>query len=184
MTTRALLALATGLTFAAPSAWANYNVSAKFVCYDTGGSKLLKPNGGNDAIIALCLGVQPGDPSIADFALTFDSDSRELHVIRRCDDSIAICDLSTQLTCETAGQNDVNGINTNAACIYRVEDFGGLPVEGTMACLEKEKYSAASGKYAFATSCSGALDVGSSPCTLSFKSGRLFEESGGCPTAR
>ncbi|HTO05781.1 MAG TPA: hypothetical protein VMR86_01885 [Myxococcota bacterium] len=176
-----LAALAAALTFAVPSAWANYNVNAKLTCYDDGdGSKLLKLKLGNAALIARCLSVTISDPSVANYALTFDSDTRELHVIRRCD-SLVMCDLSSQASCQTAGESGEN-INTNAACIYTLLDPTEDPV-GQMACFEKEKYSLATNKYSFSTSCAGTLDIGE-PCTLSFKSGKLFDESGACPTAK
>jgi len=181
MSLRGLMALAAALTLAAP-AWANYNINAKLVCYDDGGSgKLLKLKGTNKDIIAMCLGVPVTDPTVANYALTFDSDFRELHVISRCDDSVIVCDLSTQLGCKTATTDDDHGFSNNAGCVYQILDAGKTDVQGLLTCVEKEKYSLSTNKYTFSTSCIGSLDAGGTPCTLSFKSNRLFEESDSCP---
>jgi hypothetical protein len=177
MSLRFPTALALALTLAS-SAWANYDVNAKFTCYSGSDDKLLKAKGGNEEVIAACLGVSPTSPVVADYALTFDSDFRELHVVRRCDTAI-ICDLSTQLGCEIGGPHS-ESINTQTACTYRLLDLGASGVEGTMSCIEKEKYSLSTHKYSFSTSCVGALDVDGTPCTLTFKSGRVFDESGVC----
>src|SRR5215510_8586958 len=133
----ALAALA-ALTLLAPSAWANWNVKAKITCYepDNASEKLLKGKGGNADIIAACTGLSPTDPMIDNYAVTFDSDSRELHVILRCDDSVVVCDLSNQLGCAVAGQDDKLGINTKGVCVYTMLDVGKSDVQGQFVCHE------------------------------------------------
>src|SRR5262245_2378963 len=108
---RSVFAAALTLALLAASAWANYDVKAKISCADVAGDKLVKTKLGNDEVVAACLGVAPSDPSVADYALTFDSDTRELHVIRRCD-SLVMCDLSDKIACQTAGTNTKGSINT------------------------------------------------------------------------
>lgn len=170
----ALIALL-GTAVALPAS-ANYLVSSKSVCADTVNNKLVKQKLTNEAVIARCLGVGVTDPSVAAHALTFDSDFRELHVIRRCD-SLVVCDMSTQLDCETAGAE----LDTKAACIYRLLDFGEFAVEGTMLCKETEKYSFKTHKYSFKAQCAGALELGTEVCAIAFSSGKLFQQSGVCP---
>ena len=182
---RSVFAAAAALTVLAPSAWANYNVKAKIVCADVAGDKLTKVKLGNDDVIAACLGVAPTDPSVADYALTFDSDTRELHVLRRCD-SLVVCDLSDQIACQTAGTNTKGMINTTASCAYRMLDIvaSKIDLEGTLVCKEREKWNATTDKYSFSTSCDGTYSTGgSTPCTISLKSGKLFDESGVCPVS-
>jgi len=178
---RSVFAAAAALTLLAPSAWANYDVKAKITCADVSGDKLGKLKLGNDDIIAACRGVAPTDPSVADYAVTFDSDTRELHVLRRCD-SLIVCDLTDQIGCQTAGTNTKGEIDTTASCAYRALDINGIDIEGTLVCREREKWSAAKDNYSFSTSCEGTYSSGGiTPCTISFKSGKAFDESGVCP---
>src|SRR5262245_49473280 len=127
---RYALAAAAALSLLAPTAWANWNVKVKATCFAPDGDKLVKEKGGNANIIGACIGADPTDPVIDNYAVTFDSDTRELHVILRCDSTV-ICDLSDQISCEAAGQNDKLGINTKGACVYNMLDIGKNDVQGT-----------------------------------------------------
>src|SRR5215813_11405797 len=151
---RSVCAAAAALTLLAPSAWANYDVKARITCADVSGSKLAKLKLDNADIIGACLGVAPTDPSVDNYAVTFDSDTRELHVLRRCD-SLIMCDLTDQLGCQTAGTNTKGEIDTTASCAYRMRDINGIDIEGTLVCREREKWSAAKDKYSFSTACEG-----------------------------
>ena len=75
-----------------------------------------------------------------------------------------MCDLTDQITCQTAGVNTKGVIDTRAACSYRMRDIGMSNVEGTLLCRERELYSAAKNKYAFHTSCVGNLAFDTTPC--------------------
>lgn len=176
----ALAALAIPV-FASPAS-ANFDVAAKIVCFDVDGTKLVKEKFKNDAVIADCLGVASTDPAVAAHALTWDSDTRELHVIRRCDEQ-EVCDLSDEVTCEDVSQKTMSGFKNAAGCIYRLLDFGPVDVEGTMICSDKESYSYSSNKYTYKIACSGSFSADGDACAIAFKSGRLFEESGTCPLA-
>lgn len=170
------------LSLLATDARANWNLKAKLTCYESvnDGTKLEKGKGGNDEVVATCLGVAPTDPSVANYSLTFDSDSRQLNVIRNCD-SLVICDLSTQLGCETALTGNKSDYKLKQQCIYRLLDDGTSEVEGTMICKENESYKLSNNKFKFDASCDGNLDFDGLPCTISFNTGKLFEESGVCP---
>jgi len=181
MTRQVLAALAAFGLLAAP-AWAvEYNVKAKAVCAGgSAGMKLDTFKGDNSNIISLCVGISPTDPMIGDYALTFDSTGHELHVVLRCNGAV-VCDLTDQITCQTAGINTKGVIDTRAACSYRMLDIGMSNVEGTLLCRERELYSAAKNKYAFHTSCVGNLASDSTPCGIGLTSGKPFEQSGMCP---
>jgi hypothetical protein len=168
---------------AAP-AWAvEYTVKAKASCADaSGGTKLEKVTGDNTNIISLCVGISSTDPVIDDYAVTFDSSARELHVVLRCNGAI-VCDLTDLITCQTAGVNTKGAIDTKALCTYRMLDIGMSNVEGTLLCKERELFSAAKDKYAFSTSCVGSLASDSTPCALALKSDKPFEQSGICPAS-
>lgn len=179
------LALALGLTLlVALPAQANFAVKAKFTCYEgaVDTTKLPSDKGGNTEVVAACLGVPDTDPSVADYSLVFDSDFRELHVVRNCDAQI-ICDLSDQVTCATAVDGVFDDYKLNQQCVYRLLDVGSNPVFGSMICKESESWNAITDKYSFKTSCEGSLDFDGAPCSLSFSSGKLFEESGSCPAS-
>lgn len=156
---------------------ANYLLNGKVVCYDVVNDKLVTHKPKPTDLIALCLGVAPTDPSIANFALTFDSDTRELHVVRRCIGAPVICDLSTQLVCDTAGHD----FNTDQGCVYRLLDLGGHHVEGTMTCKETERYSMTTHRYSFKAKCAGGFALDDSACTISFSIGKGLDESAQCP---
>ncbi len=170
------------LTFVAADARANWNLKAKLTCYESvdDGTKLEKGKGKNDEVVAACLGVATTDPSVANYSLTFDSDTRQLNVIRNCD-SLVICDLSTQLGCESALTGNKADYKLKQQCIYRLLDIGESNVEGTMICKENESYKVSNNKFKFDASCDGNLDYDGLPCTISFNTGKLFEESGVCP---
>jgi len=159
-------------------AHANFDVKAKVTCYDSseGTTKLPSSKGGNETIVADCLGVPVTDPQVALHSLVFDSDFRELHVVRNCDTQI-ICDLSDQVVCASAFDGDESAYKLNQVCIYDLIEFG----VGSMICKESESWNASKDKFSFKTSCNGNLEAGGSPCELSFKSGKLFQESGACP---
>lgn len=181
---RHAIAAAAALFLLASPAWAvDYNVKAKAVCADaSGGMKLAKVNGNNANIISTCVGVSSTDPAIDNYALTFDSTARELHVVLRCNGAV-VCDLTDQITCQTGGVNTKGLIDTKAVCSYRMLDINMSSVEGTLLCHERELYSAAKGKYAFHTSCVGALAADTTPCWVGLTSGKLFEQSGVCPAS-
>jgi hypothetical protein len=155
---------------------ANYLVSVKLTCYDGQGDKLAKVKRGNADIIGMCIGKPANDPSIANYAVTYDSDSRELHVLRRCDGAVT-CDLSDVSRCETVG--DV-GITSKRACLYDLLDIGATDVHGGMLCTENETYSMKTHKYTYKETCAGSLATPSETCAISFKSGKGFDESGIC----
>lgn len=182
MLTRHALAAAAALALFATPAWAlEYNVKAKAVCSGGGaGMKLDVFKGDNSNVIASCVGISPTDPGIADYALTFDSTARELHVVLRCNGAV-VCDITDQITCQTAGINTKGVIDTRAACSYRMKDINTTSVEGTLLCRERELFSAAKGKYLFHTSCVGNLASDATPCWLGLTSTKPFEQSGMCP---
>jgi hypothetical protein len=173
--TRHALAAAAALGLLASPVWAaEYAVKARAVCTDaSGGMRLETVKGDNTNIISTCVGVADTDPSIALYAVTFDSTTRELHVVQRCDGAIS-CDLTDKITCQTAGINTKGVIDTRATCSYRILDIGMSSVEGTLLCRERELYSAATGKYAFHTSCAGNLAADTTPCWLGLTSGKPF----------
>lgn len=178
-------AIALGLVvFAALPAQANFDVKAKFTCYEggEGTTKLFADKGANEDIIATCLGVEPTDPSVTQHSLAFDSDLRELHVIRNCD-ALVVCDLSSLVTCATASDGPFDDYKLNQQCVYELLDIGTTPASGSMLCKESESWDAARGKFTFKTSCSGNLDFQGAPCAFSFSTGSLFEESGSCPAS-
>lgn len=179
------LALALGLAlFVALPAQANWDVKAKLTCYDDAGdtTKLPTFKGSNEEIVAACLGVVETHPSVAEHSLVFDSDFRELHVVRNCD-ALVVCDLSTQVSCATALDGIMSSYKLSQRCIYELLDIGPNSVFGSMICKESESWDAAKDKFTFKTSCSGNFDIDGEPCTLSFSSGKLFEESGSCPAS-
>ena len=85
-----------------------------------------------------------------------------------------VCDLTDQITCQTAGINTKGAIDTRTACSYRMRDIGMSNVEGTLLCRERELYSAAKNKYAFHTSCVGNLAFDTTPCWFGVTSGKPF----------
>ena len=157
-------------------------MKAKLTCYEgaEGTTELVSDKGGNDDIVAACLGVAVTDPSVANYSLTFDSDFRELHVVRNCD-TMVVCDLSTLLTCATAFDGTISDYKFSQQCIYQLLEIGTNPASGRMICKEGESWDAAADKFSFKTSCNGNLDIAGAPCSFSFSSGKLFEESGTCP---
>lgn len=179
-------ALATSFLLAlllASPASANFVVKAKATCYDSANknsTKLDTTKGKNLDIVAACLGVPTTDPSVDDYSLTFDSDSNVLHVIRNCDE-LEICQLSNIETCASGTQETSNGYKSKRQCIFDLIDFGGNSVDGTMICKQSESYNYGSEKYGFKTSCKGQYDFEGLACTLSFSSGKLFQETGSCP---
>jgi hypothetical protein len=100
--------------------------------------------------------------------------------VLRCNGAV-VCDLTDQITCQTAGINTKGVIDTRAVCSYRMLDVGMSNVEGTLLCRERELFSAVKDKYAFHTSCVGNLASDSTPCWIGFTSGKPFEQSGTCP---
>ena len=180
---RALVTFAAlGLLALTTEAQANWTLKAKLTCYESQdeGTTLEKGKGKNVDVVAACLGVASTDPSVQDFSLTFDSDTRQLNVIRNCD-SLVICDLSTQLACQSALTGNKSDYKLKQQCIYRLLDIGESAVEGTMICKENESYKLSNNKFKFSSSCDGNFDFDGLPCTLSFSTGKLFEESGTCP---
>ena len=173
-----------GLAFLAPvPASANYNVKVKSTCYDSAtknSTKLDVVKGTNDEVVAACLGVPVTDPSVANYSLTFDSDTSTLHVIRNCD-ALEICALSDLQTCASGTEESSNGYKSKRQCIYDLVDFGKNNVDGTMICKESESYSSSNDKFTFKTSCKGQLDYNGLACTLSFSSGKEFDLDNGCP---
>ena len=174
-----LLALAFGLAlFCALPAQANFDVKAKVVCYDDafkGSTQLDTFKGGDLAIVAACLGVSETHPSVAEHSLVFDSDSRELHVVRNCDSEV-VCDLSDQITCASAQDGNFDDYKLNQQCIYELINL----VAGSMICKESESWNAATDAFKFKASCRGHFHIEGEPCTLSLSTGKLFEESGIC----
>ncbi len=149
--------VAAALTLLAPAARANWNVKAKLLCYEASNQ--------NDA-------------------LTYDSDTRELHVINRCDESVVQCDLSNHGVCSSSTRETSSKYKTNRACTDELLNIGASEVEGSMLCLENEGYSFSSHKFSFGAACQATLEVDGLPCVLAFKSGKLFKESAVCPTAQ
>jgi hypothetical protein len=179
------LAFGLAILLAVPAS-ANWNVKAKLVCYDDAVSenstKLDVSKGKNVDIVAACLGVAPTDPSVAEHALVFDSDNRVLTVIRNCDEVPIICTIAVQESCATGYQESSSGYKLKQQCIYDVGDVGPNDADGTMICKESESNNETSGKFSFKTSCKANIDFEGQACTLSFGSGKLFEESAeACP---
>jgi len=156
---------------------ANYLLNAKVTCYDVANDKLVSNKPKSEDLIALCLGVAPTDPSVADFALTFDSDTRELHVVRRCINEPVQCQLSTQLSCDSAGQD----FNVDGACVYQLLDNGAHDVQGTMLCKETERYSLKTHKYSFKAKCAGGFTLDGHSCSIAFTTGKALDDSSTCP---
>ena len=100
---RSMVAISVLALFVFPAlpAQAEWDVKAKLTCYESFDGKGQKLKGSNTDLIAACLGVEPEHPSIAEHAVTFDSDSRELHVLRRSD-CVEICEISAPTGCQEA----------------------------------------------------------------------------------
>ena len=177
-----MLRIVTALTLfsvmlTARTAQANYLANVKLTCYDAQGDKLTKQKRGNADIIGMCIGQPANSAAIANYTVTYDSDFRELHVLRKCDGAV-ICDLSDVSQCETVGSV---GLTSKRACIYDLKNIGTTDVHGTMLCTENETYSMSTHRYTYKESCAGGLATETLVCALSFKSGKGFDESGVCP---
>jgi hypothetical protein len=168
---------------AAPAV-ANFDANATLTCWVAAEGRLLRGRLGNDDIVAACLGVDEGDPLIASYALVFDSDTRELRVVRRCD-ALVECVLSDFVTCAEAITETATSTRSRASCVYDLRDVGATSVEGTMICSQSQSDSARS--FRFRASCSALMSADvlltgeALPCALKLRTGRLFEESGTCP---
>lgn len=178
-------AMAFGLaSLLAVPASANWNVKAKVTCYDDAedenSTKLDVFKGRNLDFVAACLGVATTDPSVAEHSLVFDSDFRVLTVIRNCD-ALVVCTIATQEACASGQSESDSGYKLKQQCIYDIDDIGLNSADGTMICKESESYNMNTNKFSFKTSCKAIFEYEDEPCTLSFGSGKLFEESGVCP---
>jgi hypothetical protein len=176
-------AVATAMLLAVPAS-ANWNIKAKVTCYDDAevknSTKIDVFKGKNIDFVAACLGVATTDPSVAEHSLVFDSDFRVLTVIRNCDAQV-VCTIATQESCASGQSNSESGYKLKQQCIYGIGDIGDIDADGTMICKESESYNMNTEKFSFKTSCKATFQYGDEPCTLSFGSGKLFEESGVCP---
>lgn len=179
---RSIVSLAVLALFVFPAlpARANWDVKVKLTCYESIEGKIQKLRGSNTDLIAACLGVEPEDPSIADYTVTFDSDTRELHVLRRSD-CVEICDISEEIGCQEATSETSSQIKHQRSCVDDLSDFGVDPndpnspmdVDGSMICSESDSYSFSTNEFSFKASCKGNLIGGGTPCDISFSAGKL-----------
>jgi hypothetical protein len=178
----AAVTVGTAMLLAVPAS-ANWNIKTKFTCYDDAdknSTKLDVFKGGNVDIVAACLGVATTDPSVAQHSLVFDSDFRVMTVIRNCD-ALVVCTIATQEGCASGTQEGDVSYKLKQQCIYDLDDIGTHETSGTMICKESESYNFDTNKFSFKTSCKATFEYEDEPCTMSFGSGKLFEESGVCP---
>ena len=159
--------------FPALPAQAEWDVKAKLTCYESFDGKIQKLKGSNTDLIAACLGVEPEHPSIAEHAVTFDSDSRELHVLRRSD-CVEICEISEPIGCQEAISESSSQIKSQRSCVDAVNDIGSVPVEGSMICSESDSYSFSTHTISFKASCKGNFIADGTPCDISYSAGKQF----------
>jgi hypothetical protein len=178
----ALLAVLGAFALVAPTARANFEVSGKVSCFASSDDKLAKGKAGNEALIALCLGVDESDPSISDYALILGTDPRELRVLRRCDSQL-VCLLSSEAGCSVAGPMTASGFKRKGECVHHLLPVGTHPIEGSLLCSESDKYSVDSNQYSYKAVCSGQFAVDGKPCAIELKTGKAFVESGVCPAS-
>ena len=176
----AVAGLAAVLAFhALPARAADWNVRLKLTCYESLGASLSSLRGSNVDLIAACLGVEPEHSSVAEHALTFDSEGRELRVVRSCDGA-EICDISQQIgSCQVAVSESSTQLKVKRSCIDELVDFGSANIKGTMICSESSSVSSQGSS--FKSSCKATLiSDDDTPCELSFSTGKLFETTGAC----
>ena len=172
----AIAALIPGL-----AARADWEIASKIACYTTDDTTVDKGRSGNEDLIGLCLGVDPGDPSVANHAVVLGTDPRELRVVRRCDFQV-LCVLSTQAACSVAGPTTESGFKRKGACVHALQNVGMHTLSGSFFCAENDKYAVKNNEYTYKASCSGEFAVdGGKPCSIDFKTGRELEASGACP---
>ncbi|HTO55552.1 MAG TPA: hypothetical protein VMR50_19375 [Myxococcota bacterium] len=177
---RAALAVSWALLAFAPTARADFEVTSKVSCVDSSDDKLAKGKAGNEALIALCLGVDANDPSVSDYLLVFGTDPRELRVLRRCD-SLLVCVLSSEAGCSVAGPMTDQGFKRKGECVHQLLPAGTHLVSGSLFCSESDKYVVAPSRYTYKGVCSGQLAIDGRPCQISLRTGDEFEAGGACP---
>ena len=172
---RSMIALSVLALFVFPAlpAAAEWDVKAKLTCYESVEGKIATLKGSNTDLIAACLDTDPEDPGIADYAVTFDSDSRELHVLRRSD-CVEICEISEPIGCQEAISETSSQIKSQRSCVDELNDIGIMPVDGSMICSESDSYSFSTHTISFKASCKGNFIAGGTPCELSFSVGKEF----------
>jgi hypothetical protein len=176
----AALAAWCAIGLAAAAARADWEVSAKLTCFASDTQTLSKAKSGDDALVALCLGVDPAAPAVADYALVLGTDPRELRVLRRCDSQL-VCVLSTELGCSLAGPMNDKGFKRKGVCVHHLQDVGVHDLDGSFLCNEGDRYTVEPSRYTYKAACSGEFALDGAPCTIQLKTGREFEGSGACP---
>jgi len=167
-----------GLTAAA--ARGDWEASAKISCFASDTKALSKARTGNDELVAMCLDVDPSDPSLAGYALVLGTDPRELRVLRRCDSQL-VCVISSELGCTLAGPMNDKGFKRKGICVHHLQPVGVHDLNGSFLCNENDKYTVEPNRYTYKASCSGEFARDGAPCTIQLKTGHEFEESGACP---
>lgn len=172
---RSIVALGVLSLFVLPAlpARANWEVKAKLTCYESFEGKLEKLKGTETDLIAACLDVSPEDASIADYVVTFDSDGRELHVLRRSD-CVEICEISQQIGCQEVAAETSSQAKSQRSCVDDLEDIGAMSLDGSMLCSESDSYSFSTNKFSFKASCKGNFIADGIPCDFSFSTGQEF----------
>ena len=177
-TTAAIGALA-ALALFVGTARADWEVTGKVTCWDSDAEALDKDKAGSDQLVALCLGVDESDPSVADSALVFGVDPRELRVVRRCDSQI-LCVVSAELGCSVAGPTNDNGFKRKGTCVHHLKDVGLHHVDGSLFCSEGDRYTIEPNRYTYKATCEGEFAIDGRPCTVQLKTGREFEQAAAC----
>jgi len=103
--------------------------------------------------------------------VTFDSDERELHVLRRSDCE-EICEISEQIGCQEAISESSSQIKSQRSCVDDLEDIGATSLDCSMICSESDSYSFSTHKFSFKASCKGNFIADGTPCDFSFSTGK------------
>ena len=171
----ALLGLLAGL---ANPAWANWDIKLKASCQEAGASKLAKLSLAKADLISYALGQIGSGLAVAGAELVFDSDTRRLTVVRRCDAAVLYVFASEGACQEVATQKGATS-NYTRSCLLVFEGAD----EGTALGSEKESYNESSGAFTFKGSYSGQFLIDGLPCAIGWSTGKLFETSGICPNS-
>jgi hypothetical protein len=175
-----MLAVLGALIAFAPAARADFEVTSKLTCFDNANDKLAKGKAGNEALIALCLGVDATDPAVSGYVLVFGTDPRELRVLRRCD-SLLVCVLSSESGCSVAGPMTATGFKRKGECVHQLQPAGSHQLSGSLLCSEADQYQVEPSRYTYKGVCSGQFAVDGQPCQVSLRTGNEFDAGGACP---
>lgn len=170
----ALLGLLVGL---ANPAWANWDIKLKTSCQQAGESKLAKLSLNKADLITHALSEIGSGLGVAGAELVFDSDTRRLTVVRRCDAAVLYVYASEGGCQEVSSQNGATFIYTRSCLLV----FEGAD-EGTALGSEKESYNEASNAFTFKGSYIGQFLIDGLPCAIGWSTGKLFATSGVCPS--